>query len=285
MIKKQQNIFKFIIFILFILMIYSAIIEPSLLIVKKYNLDKNGKMIENRDEFSENKNNIKIVHITDTQIGYFYSAKRLNNLSKKINNLEPDIVVFTGDLIDYANKNPKVEEIAKNLSKIKAKIGKFAVFGNHDYMYELPKHYTKIMEDSGFELLVNQNRRIEVGKENYINIIGLDEVLHGRPAIELYDKKIKSEDFNLVLIHNPDVIDEFKNSKIDLALAGHSHGGQVSIPFKGPVLTPPYGSKYTKGFYNINGNNLYVSSGLGSTKLPFRFMNIPEIVEFNILFE
>lgn len=278
---NKNNIFKLISIILILVMVYSAIIEPNLLIIKKFNLDEDGKIIEEKIE-DEHIESFKIVHISDTQIGYFYSAKRLKNLAKKINSLNPDIVVFTGDLIDYANKKPDIEKITENLSKIDAKIGKFAVFGNHDYMYDLPKHYTEIMKNSEFNLLVNENKRIELENGKYINIIGLDEKLNGNPLIDKYDKETDINDFNLVLMHNPDVIEEFKNSKIDLMLSGHSHGGQVSIPIKGAILTPPYGRKYTKGFYEVNGNNLFVTSGLGSTKLPFRLLNVPEIVEFNI---
>lgn len=280
---KNNRKYKFIIAV-FIIAIYSAIVEPSLLVVKRYVLDKNGKLIEDKIEHTKNRNIIKVVQITDTQIGYFYSANKLNQLAKRINNLEPDIVVFTGDLIDYATRNPDIEKIIKNLSKINANIGKFSVFGNHDYMYDLPKHYKYIMEKSGFNLLVNQNERIHIGNGKYINIIGIDEVLHGNPQIDKYDTQMNSNDFNLLLLHEPDVIDRFKEGKIDLALAGHSHGGQIRLPIKGAILSPPYGRKYTKGFYEINGNNLYVSSGLGSTKLPFRLLNIPEIIEFNILF-
>ncbi|MGL4910880.1 MAG: metallophosphoesterase [Romboutsia sp.] len=282
MIDNKKNIFKFISIILILVIVYSAIIEPNLLVVKKFNLDLDGKIIEEKIK-DKNTESFKIVHISDTQIGYFYSAKRLKGLAKKINNLNPDIVVFTGDLIDYANKKPDIDRITENLSKIDAKIGKFTVFGNHDYMYDLPKYYTEIMKNSGFNLLVNENKRIRLSNEKYINIIGLDEKLNGKPSIEKYDKEMDIDDFNLVLMHNPDVIEEFKDSKIDLMLSGHSHGGQVSIPLKGAILTPPYGRKYTKGFYEVNGNNLFVTSGLGSTKLPFRLLNVPEIVEINIM--
>lgn len=282
MTSNKKSIFKLISLLLIVVMIYSAIIEPNLLIIKKFNINEEGTIIEKETE-DEYTKFFKIVHISDTQIGYFYSANRLKNLVKKINNLTPDIVVFTGDLIDYANKNPNIDKITEYLSKIDAKIGKFAVFGNHDYMYDLPKYYTQIMQNSGFNLLVNKNKRIELENEKYINIIGLDEKLHGKPLIKAYDEDMDDKDFNLVLMHNPDVIEEFKNSKIDLMLSGHSHGGQVSIPIKGAILTPPYGRKYTKGFYKVNGNNLFVTSGLGSTKLPFRLLNVPEIVEFNII--
>lgn len=287
MTKKLKNILKFIALIFMLIIVYSAIIEPSLLVVRRYGLDENGKSISrNIDiiEKNENKINIKIVHITDTQIGHFYSVNRLEKVVDRVNSLKPDIVAFTGDLIDYSTKNPDIGEITKQLSSIEASIGKFAVFGNHDYMYSLPKYYRQIMKESGFELLVNSNKRIKIGNDKYINVVGIDEILHGEPNVDFLERELNQQDFNLLLLHEPDLIDRFKLNNINLALAGHSHGGQIRIPIKGALITPPYGRKYTKGFYEINGNNIYVSSGLGSTKLPFRLFNTPEIVEFGILF-
>lgn len=153
MTDNKKITFRVISILLIVVMVYSAIIEPNLLVIKKFNISEEGTLIKEKIELKEKKS-LKVVQISDTQIGYFYGAKRLNGLSKKINNLNPDIVVFTGDLIDYANKNPDIEKITKYLSKIDAKIGKFAVFGNHDYMYDLPKYYTEIMKNSGYDLLI-----------------------------------------------------------------------------------------------------------------------------------
>lgn len=279
---KIKHILKFFILIFVLIFIYSGAIEPSLLIVKKYNINKDGNMMK-ENILKDDNETIKVVQISDTQIGSFYSTNKLKKVANKVNALNPDILVFTGDLIDYSNKNPDVDEITKILSSMNAKLGKFSVFGNHDYMYELPRYYRQIMRNSNFHLLVNENKKIKLEDNKYINILGVDEILNGNPNIQDLERKTDYNSFNLLLAHEPDLVDMLSKDTMNLVLSGHSHGGQIRLPFKGALVTPPYGRKYTKGFYDIKGNHLYVSSGLGSTKLPFRFFNVPEIVEFNIL--
>lgn len=279
---KVKSFLKIFIMIVILIFIYSVAIEPSLLIVKKYSISESGDLIKN-DTMKTKSESIKVVQITDTQIGSFYSTKNLKKVANKINALNPDIIVFTGDLIDYSNKNPDIDEITTILSSMNARLGKFSVFGNHDYMYKLPRYYRQIMKNSNFNLLINENKKIKLAEDKYINILGVDEILNGNPNIKYLENKTDKKNFNLLLAHEPDLVDMLSKDAMNLVLSGHSHGGQIRVPFKGALVTPPYGRKYTKGFYEINGNHLYVSSGLGSTKLPFRFLNIPEIVEFNIL--
>lgn len=269
---KKINVIKLISYLIILVLFYSVVVEPSLLVVRNFTVNEKD---------TKNQTVVNLVQITDTQIGYFYNIKKLDSMIKKVNSLKPDIVVFTGDLIDSANKEPDLLEITKNLKNIESNIGKFSVFGNHDYRKNREKVYENIMEQAGFRLLINENERISIGNDKFINIIGLDEILLGKPNFNVLENLNKDE-FNLLLMHEPDVIDRILPNKIDLMLSGHSHGGQVRIPVKGALATPPYGRKYTKGFYNINGNKLYVSSGLGSTKLPFRLCNVPEIVKFKI---
>lgn len=279
---RVKSFLKIFMLIFILIFIYSVAIEPSLLIVKKYNINESGNLVKN-DIVKTESESIKVVQISDTQIGSFYSTKNLKKVANKVNALNPDIIVFTGDLIDYSNKNPDIDEITAILSSMNARLGKFSVFGNHDYMYKLPRYYRQIMKNSNFNLLINENKKIKLDDDKYINILGVDEILNGNPDIKYLENKTDKNNFNLLLAHEPDLVDMFSKDSMNLVLSGHSHGGQIRIPFKGALVTPPYGRKYTKGFYEVNGNHLYVSSGLGSTKLPFRFFNIPEIVEFNIL--
>lgn len=139
------------------------------------------------------------------------------------------------------------------------------------------------MTKSGFKILINETVSISIDKDRNITISGLDEVMFGNLDSKSIEKNINSNDINILMLHEPDLINEFEHSNIDLAVAGHSNGGQVALPFIGAIITPPFGEKYTKGFYEINDRTkLYVNSGLGNTKLPFRLMNIPEISVFNI---
>lgn len=253
---------------------YSKYIEPRLLTVKNYEIN------ENKDRSTQD---IKIVQFTDTQLGDFYKLSQLEDVVEKINKQNPDIVVFTGDLIDKMSKYEEKEKVSNILSKINAKLGKFAIWGNHDYGGGGHKYYDNIMERAGFKVLVNETIEIALNNNQSLSISGLDEAMFGSPDSELLIKNMKKSEFNLLLLHEPDLIDEFKNSNVNLALAGHSHGGQVAIPFIGSIITPPIAKKYTKGFYDIEKDiKLYVNTGLGNTKMPYRFMNIPQISVFNI---
>ncbi|MGL5352087.1 MAG: metallophosphoesterase, partial [Clostridium sp.] len=194
------------------------------------------------------------------------------------------VVVFTGDLMDNASLYEHIYEISDVLEKIEAKIGKYAIYGNRDYGGGAVRYYEEIMQDSGFELLVNESKLIKLDNVN-LNIFGADDALMGEYSSEKTIDGISNEDVNLLMIHEPDLIDDFNEYPIDVALAGHSHGGQVYIPFVGPLATTELGEKYPKGFYNIDNNRdgkLYVNSGLGNTKVPFRLFNVPQVTVINL---
>lgn len=256
--------------------VYSIKIEPKMLIKKEIKL---------KNDINYNNGNVKIIQFSDVHLGDFFSLNQLEKVVKKINENEPDIVVFTGDLIDVASQYENINEISNVLSKIDAKLGKYAVYGNHDYGGGAVRVYENIMKESGFKVLVNENHSIKVSPNKNINILGVDDVLLGKPNIEKTVKNIRRNDYNILLSHEPDYVDKFKDYNIDLVLSGHSHGGQVYIPFYGPLKSTTYGEKYTRGLYNLNNQRdtkLYVNTGLGNTKLPIRFGNVPNISLFEI---
>lgn len=275
--KIIKKIFTFILITVILVisfLIYMAKIEPNMLIARDYNINLNG---------NKEAKNIKIVQFTDTQLGEFYSLSQLEKVVHKINAQNPDIVLFTGDLIDKASEYKDVDKITSIMSNVNSKLGKYAVWGNHDYGGGGHKYYEEIMTKSGFKILVNETISIPIDIDKNITISGLDEVMFGKPDAKSIIKSTNSNDINILMLHEPDLINEFENSNIDLAVAGHSHGGQVAFPFIGALITPPFGEKYTKGFYEINDRTqLYVNSGLGNTRSPFRLMNIPEISVFNV---
>ena len=96
---------------------------------------------------------------------------------------------------------------------------------------------------------------------------------------------IREDRLNLLMLHESDLVDDFLSYPIDLAVAGHSHGGQVYIPFYGPLLTTSLAEKYVRGFYDLGtdrGTTLYVNTGIGNTKVPFRLFNVPQITVLTI---
>ncbi|NFI94808.1 metallophosphoesterase [Clostridium botulinum] len=256
---------------------YSIYVEPNLLSVKNIEIN-NSSNIKNEDT-------IKIAQISDIHLGEYYTIDKLEKLVNKVNSQNADIIVFTGDLFDNVSKFEDTSKVAHILKKLNAKIGKYAIYGNHDYGGGAKNIYKNVMEDSGFKILVNDQANVKLDSGKTISILGLDDALLGNPDVEKTARNIKESNYNLLLLHEPDLSDKFVSYNIDLILAGHSHGGQVKIPFLGEIVTPPLAEKYKDGLYNLNtqrNTQLYVNSGIGNTKMPFRFMNVPEVSIFEI---
>ncbi|PEX90961.1 metallophosphoesterase [Bacillus cereus] len=285
--KKEQNIsnFRKIIITVFISMVmisvgvcyYATEIERKLITVT-WNEVKSSNLPK---EF----NNKKIVQFSDVHLGPEFTLKQLENLVEKMNELHPDIVVFTGDLIDrFGSYNAEREEAKGILQKIHAPLGKYAVFGNHDRGGGGSLFYKKYMEEAGFSVLVNEVQKIKVENGKYITISGLDDFLLGKPQIDVTLKNLKQQDFNMLLVHEPDVVDKVARYPVDFQMSGHSHGGQVQIPFAGPLITTKLAEKYVEGMYEFGGKSkplhLYVNRGIGTTRMPVRFWSIPELSVF-----
>ncbi|MGN2369214.1 metallophosphoesterase [Clostridium cagae] len=256
---------------------YSIYVEPNLLSVKNIEIN-NSSNIKNEDT-------IKIAQISDIHLGEYYTIDKLEKLVNKVNSQNADIIVFTGDLFDNVSKFEDTSKVAPILKKLNAKIGKYAIYGNHDYGGGAKNIYKNVMEDSGFKILVNDQANVKLDSGKTISILGLDDALLGNPDVEKAVRNIKESNYNLLLLHEPDLSDKFVSYNIDLILAGHSHGGQVKIPFLGEIVTPPLAEKYKDRLYNLNtqrNTQLYVNSGIGNTKMPFRFMNVPEVSIFEI---
>jgi len=259
------------------LYVYSRYIEPELLVVHEE--------VVVSDKIKQTRTPLKIVQFSDTHLGKDYTLKNLKKVIDKINETKPDIIVFTGDLIDNNAKYDEIDSVIKELSNLQAKMCKVAVYGNHDHGGNGTKRYKIIMESSGFILLNNTSYKIDLGNNQKMNLIGIDDILLGNPDIAKATKSIKAKDYNLFISHAPDVADEMKIYPIDLQVSGHSHGGQVAIPFIGAPFTPPYAKKYIKGMYTISGNDrmkLYVNCGLGTSQVRYRFLNVPEITVLRV---
>ncbi|MCC6082140.1 metallophosphoesterase, partial [Bacillus thuringiensis] len=230
-------------------------------------------------------NNKKILQFSDVHLGPEFTLKQLEHLVEKMNELHPDIVVFTGDLIDkFGSYSAEREEAKAILQKIYAPLGKYAVFGNHDRGGGGSLFYKKYMEEAGFSVLVNEVQKIKVENGKYITISGLDDFLLGKPQIDSTLKNLKQNDFNMLLVHEPDVVTKINRYPVDLQLSGHSHGGQVQIPFVGPLITTKLAENYVEGMYEVEGKSkplyLYVNRGIGTTRMPVRFWSVPELSVF-----
>jgi predicted MPP superfamily phosphohydrolase len=142
------------------------------------------------------------------------------------------------------------------------------------------------MEMSNFTLLLNESLPIKQKDGSFISLLGIDDRMLGRPDLQLALKHAPESSFKLLLSHAPDVADEASAYQIHWQLSGHSHGGQVKIPFVGALVIPPFAQNYPEGYYSIgeiNPLSLYVNRGIGTTRLPFRFMAKPELTVFTLI--
>lgn len=273
--RGLAKLFGVMIVIAILIGLYSVYVEPHLLRVKQYDIKLEQVMGDK----------ITVVQFSDTHIGDFFTTEDLEKVVDKINEQKADLVFFTGDLMDNAAEyEGSINEIAAILSKIKATSGKYAVFGNRDYGGGAERFYEDLMELAGFEVLVNTSTTLTI-KGTTISLFGADDALIGYYDAKKTMQGINQDHLNVLLFHEPDLISDFINYPIDLSLAGHSHGGQVYIPFYGPLLTTTLADKYVRGLYDLKNDRealLYVNTGIGNTKLPFRLFNVPQLSVFKL---
>jgi predicted MPP superfamily phosphohydrolase len=188
-----------------------------------------------------------------------------------INSLSPEFVCFTGDLIEDGKFLPEALEI---LSGIKAPM--YGVPGNHDYWSKAPfENISKCFAATGGAWLVDERRIIADGR---INLIG---VAHLGPKHPPPMPSTIAGTKNILLMHYPAWAKQF-DAKFDLMLAGHSHGGQVRIPFYGAVMLPFSVDEYDLGLFHTKAGPLYVNAGIGWFPVPIRFNCRPEITVIEI---
>jgi predicted MPP superfamily phosphohydrolase len=134
--------------------------------------------------------------------------------------------------------------------------------------------------------LKNQANKLTLLDGSEIYILGLDDAMLGKPDLTSMMVGVPKERYKILLCHEPDLASQAQFYGIQLQLSGHSHGGQIQIPFIGPLVTPPLAEKYYEGFYFLENElgklTLYVNRGIGTTRLPFRFLSQPEVTVFHL---
>jgi len=254
------------------LFLYSRYIGPKGLKVKEYAVvDSN---------IPSNFYGLKIVQISDIHYKVTTTKEDLVKIVKEINLLKPDIVVFTGDLFDshieYEEKDFK--DLTDILKSINYEIDKYAIKGEDDLNVN---SYDTIISDSNFINLNDSYDLIYSNGTEPILLVGISSNYknnHIKSTIEEIYSKINIEyKYSILLLHEPDFINDIDSSKFNLILAGHSHNGQVALPFIGGIIKDKYSKVYFDEDYELGKSKLFISSGIGTTKYKFRFLNKPSI--------
>lgn len=278
--KKSLKIFLTIMITIIIslagLLFYAFKIEP-------FNINVNNI------DLSQNQTNcLKLVQFSDTHIKPDFTYENIQKVVDIINQQNTDIVVFTGDLYDNAPRYSDDTNIINLLKSINAKFGKFAIYGNHDYFSysstEKVDGYSKIMKQSNFTLLKNQSKIIEMnGKKLFITGLNCDDEYDNSHSTDFADPSNKSSDYNILLSHKPSTYEKYKVFDYNLILAGHTHGGQIKIPFISFHGSQEQCAGFFAGLYDLGPNKkLYTNIGIGTTRVSARFRAVPEISVFNL---
>ncbi len=226
---------------------------------------------------------LRVVYVSDIHYGFFFGGGRLGSLVDQINSLKPDLVLFGGG---YATDNDSAVAFFRHFPSIHCRYAMLGVVGDSDRGdNDLSLTIlTDAMRDAGVTPVVNSCVPVRIGN-SLIYVAGLDDVLTGKPDIKSVAAQASAGDFVIFLSHNPSVIPEAqratdRNGRIgwfDLALFGHTHGGQLAV--LGPLLNigGDVENRYMSGWMNENRANLLVSNGVGTSRIPARLFRPAQI--------
>ena len=274
---KQKKVLLFIVIVSIILFAFFNWQNNSIII---------SEMVFKNDTIPESFNGYKILQISDLHNKEFGSKQ--NKIFAEIEQINPDIIVITGDLIDSNNTNI---DIAMELINGAINIAPiYYVSGNHEPWSGSYDDLKSNLENSGVVVLDNQ--KIEVFNDSdSIDIIGLADTSFIKYDWLEYGDNVEtknllntltegSTNFKILLSHRPELFDIYSDSSVDLIFSGHAHGGQFRLPFIGGLVAPDQGffPKLTEGVHTINNTSMIISRGLGNSIIPLRVFNRPELI-------
>lgn len=266
---------------------YGSFVEPQLLVVKNQNIKLTG--------FSSQ--NVRAVLASDIHVGPYKQTGFVEKLVTKIMAQKPDMILLGGDFVYDDSKYADYLKYLDPLQKLSAPLGVFAVLGNHDYGngetaeggQNQAKTITEKLKELGVQVLINNDWIM--GEEGIPNFVflgindlwapGLAEIYHAVSALQ--ESPVRPV---ILFSHNPDIVKFAQEKNVDLVIAGHTHGGQIRLPFIGsvPAIPDELGRKYDCGLFNFGKTQLFITSGAGEIGPRARLFVPPEIVVLNLEF-
>jgi uncharacterized protein len=222
---------------------------------------------------------MRIVQVSDFHYAEYTEAFFLREMVRKINQLRPDMVLFTGDFVSFS---PMPLSFARRcaprcaaiLSAIECPL-RYASLGNHDYVVGA-EAVAGPLREHGIPVLMNAAVALERAGER-VWLAGIGSVCTGDSDLAKAIPRAAASEPVLLLAHEPDILPDVARYGVDLMFSGHTHGGQVRIPFLPPMVLPDYGKIYVEGLFRLGPTQLYVNRGIGAVGVPFRFRCPPEI--------
>jgi Predicted phosphohydrolases len=221
---------------------------------------------------------LRIALLADLHVGSpHHGLAKLREIVAQVNRAEPDVILLLGDFVIQGVKGGTYvppEEAAAELSKLRASKGKFAVLGNHDWWLDGPR-VAAALSSAGVTMLENTSTKLTINGQP-LWLAGVSDYVASQPDLKSALRGIPEDQPVLLLSHNPDIFPDVPQ-RVSLTVAGHTHGGQVNLPFLGRLVVPSaFGERFAAGHVVENGRHLYVSTGTGTSILPVRFRVPPE---------
>ncbi len=229
-------------------------------------------------------NGLRVVVLADLHVGSPYNdLEKLATIVRSTNATDPDIVLLAGDYVIQGVIGGNFitpEAAAKVLSRLTPAHGTYAVLGNHDWWLDA-QAVDLALSTQGITVLEDRSQKLTVD-DCVFHLVGISDYWEGAHDIERAFSEVPVNAAVLSFTHNPDIFPQI-DKRFSLLIAGHTHGGQVYIPGVGrPIVPSDFGSRYAIGHVVEQGNHLYVSSGVGTSIIPVRFMVPPEITVLNL---
>ena len=242
--------------------------EPNKLVVQYESLSS--------EKIPEAMNGVSILYFTDLQFGKYETKTRAKKLFEQIHDLDPDVIIFGGDLIDenYDLSQKDMVFLVNQLTKLDAPLGKFSIMGEKDN--DTAK---SIYSQTNFEVLDNRSIKLSNHTKDSITLTALSKDTSDFSFIPT-----SSDTYNLLVTHMPDNLtsDELSSLPIDLALCGHSHGTQITIPFLGAYKSVDGAKTINRSKKKKLSFNYIISTGVGCTHVDLRLNAKPEIYYFTL---
>ncbi|HVF89360.1 MAG TPA: metallophosphoesterase [Blastocatellia bacterium] len=209
---------------------------------------------------------LKIAHLSDLHTSGL--NRREKELLEILDREKPDLIVITGDSVSTTNG---YEGFRVVLRELRAPLGVWVIRGNHENWHPIPDE-RDFYSSAGVNFLVNESKK---PREDFW-LVGLDDAFGGSPDLDGALADVPEDEYKIALFHSPGFFNQAAG-RCDLALAGHTHGGQVQLPIIGAVWLPPHSGNFVEGWFERNGSRLYVSRGIGTSLLNVRFLCRPEV--------
>mgnify|MGYP001468009322 CR=1 FL=1 len=223
---------------------------------------------------------LRVAQISDIHMGGWMNLARFQHVADRVLAQEPDVLLLTGDFLlghGFTEISKQwISDLRKVLSPLAASIPSFAVLGNHDY-WTNPEAIREMLCLSGITDLTNAVFTLTREGES-LHLCGVDDIKEGDVRLDEVVAQLGENSAAILLVHEPDFADtSAATGKFDLQVSGHSHGGQIVIPFYGPPVLPRTGRKYPSGLYKVGNMFQYTNRGVGVDRFPIRFNCPPEI--------